>query len=62
VEHAPSEGSRSQLPLATVCATNDKHLVVPMVTKHYGGPNGHQVVGHDVRRTIGTVTGRTTTR
>jgi DNA (cytosine-5)-methyltransferase 1 len=38
-------------PLATVCATNDKHLVAPIITKHYGG-----VVGHDVERTLGTVT------
>ncbi len=40
-------------PLATVCATNDKHLVCPIVTKHYGG-----VVGHPVDRTLGTVTAR----
>jgi DNA (cytosine-5)-methyltransferase 1 len=40
-------------PLATVCGTNDKSLVVPFVTKHFGG-----VVGHDMRRTLGTVTGR----
>jgi len=40
-------------PLATVCATNDKHLVVPFVTKHYGG-----VVGHPVTSCLGTVTAR----
>jgi DNA (cytosine-5)-methyltransferase 1 len=40
-------------PLATVCATNDKHLVVPFVTKHYGG-----MVGHDARKTLGTITAR----
>lgn len=40
-------------PLGTVCATNDKHLVCPIITKHYGG-----VVGHDVRRALGTVTGK----
>lgn len=38
-------------PLATVCGTNDKHLVVPVITKHYGG-----MVGHGVERPIGTVT------
>jgi DNA (cytosine-5)-methyltransferase 1 len=38
-------------PLATVCATNDKHIVCPIVTKHYGG-----VVGHRVDQTLGTVT------
>jgi DNA (cytosine-5)-methyltransferase 1 len=38
-------------PLATVCATNDKHLVAPIVVKHYGG-----VVGHRVDRPLGTVT------
>lgn len=40
-------------PLATVCATNDKHLVAPIITKHYGG-----VVGHGVERPIGTITSR----
>lgn len=40
-------------PLGTVCATNDKHLVCPVVIKHYKG-----VVGHRVDRTLGTVTGR----
>jgi DNA (cytosine-5)-methyltransferase 1 len=51
-------GQSVDRPLATVCATNDKHLVVPLVTKHYGGPNGHQVVGHPVTATLGTVTAR----
>lgn len=41
------------LPLATVCATNDKHVVAALVTKHYGG-----VVGHGAERTLGTVTAR----
>lgn len=40
-------------PLATVCATNDKHLVAPIVTKHYGG-----MVGHRVDRVLGTVTAK----
>lgn len=40
-------------PLATICATNDKHLVIPFVTKHYTG-----VVGHEVTRTLGTITAR----
>lgn len=39
------------VPLGTVCGTNDKHLVCPVLTKHYGG-----VVGHRVDRTIGTIT------
>jgi DNA (cytosine-5)-methyltransferase 1 len=51
-------GQQLGFPLATVCATNDKHLVCPILTKHYGGPNGHPVVGHDVRSTMGTVTAR----
>lgn len=46
-------GQRLEDPLATVCATNDKHLVVPVVTKHYG-----RQIGHDVRKTLGTVTAR----
>ncbi len=40
-------------PLATVCATNDKHLVIPIITKHYGG-----VVGHGVDRPLGTITAK----
>jgi DNA (cytosine-5)-methyltransferase 1 len=44
-------GQPVETPLATVCATNDKHIVCPIVTKHYGG-----VVGHGVDRTLGTVT------
>lgn len=46
-------GQRLEDPLATVCGTNDKHLVVPVVTKHYG-----RQIGHDVRKTLGTVTAR----
>jgi len=38
-------------PLATVCATNDKHVVCPVVTKHYGG-----VVGIPATAPLGTVT------
>lgn len=44
-------------PLGTVCATNDKHLVAPIMApvllKHYRG-----VVGHGVDRTLGTVTAK----
>jgi len=44
-------------PLATVCATNDKNLVVPFITKHFGGgPNGKPPPGIDARRPIDTVT------
>ncbi len=45
-------------PLGTVCATNDKHLVLPVITKHYGGPNGHQTPGQPLTRTLGAVTAR----
>lgn len=38
-------------PLATVCATNDKHLVAALVTKHYGG-----MVGHRPDRPLGAIT------
>ena len=41
------------LRLPNVCATNDKHLVCPVVTKHYGG-----VVGHRVDLPLGTITAR----
>jgi DNA (cytosine-5)-methyltransferase 1 len=46
-------GQSLSKPLATVCGTNDKHLVCPLITKHYGG-----VVGHEIERPLGTVTGR----
>jgi len=38
-------------PLATLCSTNDKNLVLPVLTKHYGG-----VVGHEVTKPLGTIT------
>jgi DNA (cytosine-5)-methyltransferase 1 len=43
-------------PLSTICATNDRHLVLPFVAKHYGGPNGQQTPGLDVRQPLSTVT------
>jgi DNA (cytosine-5)-methyltransferase 1 len=46
-------GQQLALPLATVCGTNDKHLVAPVLLKHFGG-----VVGHRVDRTLGTVTAK----
>jgi DNA (cytosine-5)-methyltransferase 1 len=46
-------GQQLALPLATVCATNDKHLVAPVMIKHYGG-----VVGYSLDKTLGTVTAK----
>lgn len=46
-------GQSLKQPLATVCATNDKHLVVPVITKHYTG-----VVGHEVMKPLGAITSR----
>ena len=46
-------GQSLEDPLATICATNDKNLVLPHLTKHYGG-----MVGHEVDRPIGTITGK----
>jgi DNA (cytosine-5)-methyltransferase 1 len=56
-------GQPLSLPLATVCATNDKHIVAPIITKHYGDParsdgKGGVVLGHEVTRPIGAVTAR----
>lgn len=51
-------GQRLTQPLATVCATNDKHVVVPFITRHYGGPNGKHAVGSSARQPVGTVTAR----
>lgn len=51
------------IPLSTVCATNDKHLVTPIITKHFGSParddgGGGVVLGHEVTRPLGAVTAR----
>ena len=46
-------GQPLDIPLATVCATNDKHLICPIITKHYGG-----VIGHRVDRPLGTITAK----
>lgn len=46
-------GQSLKKPLATVCATNDKHLVVPFVTKHFTG-----VVGNKMSKPLGAITGR----
>ena len=44
-------------PLGTVVAGGIKHaLVTPFIAKHYGGPNGHQTPGFDVRSPMSTIT------
>ena len=48
-------------PLATVCATNDKHLVCPIISKHFGGEHDNgapKAVGSDARIPLSTVTAR----
>lgn len=45
-------------PLATVCATNDKHIVAPVIVPHYGGANGHPTAPRSVNNPLGTVTAR----
>lgn len=51
-------GQPLQLPLGTVCATNDKHIVAPIITKHFGGPNGHATPGASIASPLGTVTAK----
>jgi DNA (cytosine-5)-methyltransferase 1 len=46
-------GQPLDLPLSTVCATNDKHLVVPHIVQNNGG-----MVGHDMRRPLGAITSK----
>lgn len=46
-------GQSLRTSLGTVCATNDKHLVCPVILKHYGG-----VVGHRCDKSLGTVTAK----
>jgi DNA (cytosine-5)-methyltransferase 1 len=46
-------------PLGTVVAGGVKHaLVTAFLAKHFGGPNGRQVPGCDLRNPTGTVTAR----
>lgn len=47
-------GQQLHLPLSTVCATDDRHLAAPIITKHYGRQIGHRVD----TRPLGTVTAR----
>lgn len=50
-------GQRLTDPLATICATNDKHVVVPFITKHFGGgENGKPPPGLDARAPLDTIT------
>lgn len=51
-------GQRLDQPVATICGTEDKHLVCPVIVRHYGGEKGHQPAPHDVRQPLSTVTGR----
>ncbi len=51
-------GQSLRTSLATICATNDKHLVCPIITKHFGGPNGHPTPGAHVKSPLGAVTAR----
>lgn len=46
-------GQSLNQPLATICQTNDKSLVVPVLNKHYGG-----MVGHEVTKPLGAITAR----
>jgi len=51
-------GQPLDIPIGTICATNDKHLVAPIITKHYGGPNGHATPGNHIAAPLSTVTAR----
>lgn len=51
-------GQRLCKPLATVCGTNDKHIVAPIITKHFGGPNGHPTPGLSATFPLGAITAR----
>ncbi len=46
-------GQQVDRPVATVCATNDKHLVMPFLAAHYGRGG---TVGRDVREPVRTIT------
>lgn len=46
-------GQQLGQPVATVCATNDKHLVTPFLAAHYGRGG---TVGRDAREPVRTIT------
>jgi DNA (cytosine-5)-methyltransferase 1 len=46
-------GQTLDKPLATVCATNDKNLVIPWIVQHNGG-----MVGQSTAKTLGTITAK----
>ncbi len=46
-------GQTLDKPLATVCATNDKNLVVPFIARHWGG-----MVGREITRPWPTITAK----
>ena len=43
-------------PMSTVCATDDRHVVVPVIVPHYGGEHGTQAPPRSVTKPLGTVT------
>jgi DNA (cytosine-5)-methyltransferase 1 len=49
-------GQKLEDPLATICGTEDKHIICPLISKMFGGPNGHSTPGHDIRSPLSTVT------
>lgn len=55
-------GQPLDIPLSTVCATNDKDLVIPLITESYGSPTrkggGGVVLGRRLDQPLSTVTAR----
>ncbi len=57
-QRVPEKSYPLTQPLSTVCATDDRHLVAPIIVPHYGGPNGHPTAARTLDRPVGTVTSR----
>lgn len=51
-------GQSLDKPLGVITTRDDKNLVVPLFTKHYGGTNGHQTPGSPAKAPLGSVTAR----
>ena len=49
-------GQSLDAPLGTICATNDKNLVVPVIVKNNGGSIG--AIGSDCAKPMHTITGK----
>jgi DNA (cytosine-5)-methyltransferase 1 len=51
-------GQSVERPFSTVCATDDRHLVLPVIVPHYGGATGHPTAPRTMVQPLPTVTAK----